>query len=1043
MKEDSNLFENLSENRILVLGSNLNLNAEELNSLLQIGFKFIYLINSPKIIEDYIFRLVDSDSLFILNNFAEMNMATKSDICFYGFTPISNDLFAKFKNYNENVLIIFDTEIGGFKTLWSRNFKKLKILETPLAIFIASKNQEVYYTEKIDKQAPEFFTNRGNEIDAFRTFILSTRYRAAKIIGLDGIGKKSFVNYLKTFHNLDQNCFEYFFSKGDNTLYDLINELGKYLSVKINEKEISSIKKDNNSSSVLRLFEKFDKLDGAKIIFRNVNWALDAVTNEFQDKQLGIFFHNLLVRNSYNGNKIYFVSNVDFNFTSFQSDDVCFSIMLPGINSKFIKIIMEREFLQKNNQVLAKRIMQLEDEIIVELINGHPHIAKMFVKACDNASIDTIIKDDNFRKKFENDKVDYLFNIITLDSNQKSVEYLNYLACVNGKFEKQLIDELCDKDNVNAINYLRNHFFLEIEHHENKSESYEVPILIRKLVQSKLNKNNYKTINNYLGNFFWQTANDFSTSTIKMIKAYRNAEFHFVASENTEMLKKLIALFKEKYLIRANQLYEMHKYKEAYFLYKELDKNNYILDNKNANFFIVCCSKIDAEDAVKFMLKVHNNYPESKFITNTIANYYYEHAEFEQALTFVSKSIQIQQEDYVAQALYYNILSKIGREQEAFDYYNQKLVANINHKLQDDSKQQIVRDLMNYFQILRCNKFVGELMEKLIESIPKVEQGLIKNYLNSSINSSNAEKITSAFAVAMNSKYADVPLKDAHLNYINRQKNTTIIPKEELIEFKAKYSEQLNSSFSSLLDQARQRVNKSLEIIKKVNIIDNQNPIAKLALPVILLNHYNIELISKLITENDLFYSKTKIVFTSANPVNENTLRLDREFRIIDNLLQSSKERDKFELISKWAIRLSDFTRIMLELNPNVIHFSGHGNQSGLAFENENGKLEMIGIDSLDQLFSNFSGIVHCVLLNSCYSENIAKVISSHNIYVIGMKSEIGDNIAKRFSTGFYQALATGKSIEDSFRMGIIHISNLDEAQGIPKLWNNGIQIEF
>lgn len=68
-----------------------------------------------------------------------------------------------------------------------------------------------------------------------------------------------------------------------------------------------------------------------------------------------------------------------------------------------------------------------------------------------------------------------------------------------------------------------------------------------------------------------------------------------------------------------------------------------------------------------------------------------------------------------------------------------------------------------------------------------------------------------------------------------------------------------------------------------------------------------------------------KILIVSANPTTTDKLRLDEEVREIQEGLQRSRSRDKFELITKWAVRPDDLRRALLDHNPHIIHFSGHG----------------------------------------------------------------------------------------------------------------------
>jgi len=172
------------------------------------------------------------------------------------------------------------------------------------------------------------------------------------------------------------------------------------------------------------------------------------------------------------------------------------------------------------------------------------------------------------------------------------------------------------------------------------------------------------------------------------------------------------------------------------------------------------------------------------------------------------------------------------------------------------------------------------------------------------------------------------------------------------------------------------------------------------------------------------------ILFLAADPTDASRLRLGEEFREIQEKLRLSKERERFELHPRFAVRPEDFSQALLDLNPQVIHFSGHGTASGeLCFENQVGGIHPIEPDALASLFEQFANQVNCVILNACYSEVQALAIAKHIKYVIGMNKAIGDKSAIAFSIGFYQALGAGRSIEDAYKLGCVQI----RLQGIPE----------
>lgn len=173
-----------------------------------------------------------------------------------------------------------------------------------------------------------------------------------------------------------------------------------------------------------------------------------------------------------------------------------------------------------------------------------------------------------------------------------------------------------------------------------------------------------------------------------------------------------------------------------------------------------------------------------------------------------------------------------------------------------------------------------------------------------------------------------------------------------------------------------------------------------------------------------------KILILSANPNNTSKLRLDEEVREIQAGLQRAKKREQFEIISRWAVRVDDLRRALLDHEPQIVHFSGHGSgNDGLALENNSGELQLVSTQSLARLFKLFKDKVECVLLNACYSEVQAEAIHQNIDYVIGMNRAVGDRAAIEFAVGFYDAIGAGRSYEDAFEFGCTSI----DLEGIPE----------
>ncbi|WP_414588868.1 eIF2A-related protein [Scytonema sp. PCC 10023] len=162
------------------------------------------------------------------------------------------------------------------------------------------------------------------------------------------------------------------------------------------------------------------------------------------------------------------------------------------------------------------------------------------------------------------------------------------------------------------------------------------------------------------------------------------------------------------------------------------------------------------------------------------------------------------------------------------------------------------------------------------------------------------------------------------------------------------------------------------------------------------------------------------ILILAANPEGTSRLQLDKEVREIDEGLRRASKREQFRLEQKWAVRQRDFYRAILDYQPQIVHFSGHGaGVDGIVLGNEADEPAFLNADALASMFKLFATKgVECVLLNACYSEVQAKAISQHVNYVIGMNRTIGDKAAIAFSVAFYDAIAAGEQMGFAYELG-------------------------
>jgi TIR domain len=164
---------------------------------------------------------------------------------------------------------------------------------------------------------------------------------------------------------------------------------------------------------------------------------------------------------------------------------------------------------------------------------------------------------------------------------------------------------------------------------------------------------------------------------------------------------------------------------------------------------------------------------------------------------------------------------------------------------------------------------------------------------------------------------------------------------------------------------------------------------------------------------------KKKILVIASNPQGTASLRLDKELRVINDVIQRSRLRDQFDVQSLWATRTIDLLPALLQYKPWIVHFCGHGEGSvGLVLEDEVGRVKLVSSEALAGLFMHLASDIECVLLNACYSQDQANAIVQQINYVIGMSREIRDDAAIAFTRGFYTALGNGELIKKSYDLG-------------------------
>jgi hypothetical protein len=164
-----------------------------------------------------------------------------------------------------------------------------------------------------------------------------------------------------------------------------------------------------------------------------------------------------------------------------------------------------------------------------------------------------------------------------------------------------------------------------------------------------------------------------------------------------------------------------------------------------------------------------------------------------------------------------------------------------------------------------------------------------------------------------------------------------------------------------------------------------------------------------------------KLLLVSANPTLERSLTVNKEFREIADRIQRSKYRDQIDVKMELEIRANDLTSQLLKHQPNILHFSGHGAPPGailLVDPDHADRTRPVPISALKKLVEVLRDNLRCIVLNACYTaaqEQLIQDLANVVGFAIGMNEEIDDEAALTFGAAFHEALAWGRTLQESF----------------------------
>jgi hypothetical protein len=158
-----------------------------------------------------------------------------------------------------------------------------------------------------------------------------------------------------------------------------------------------------------------------------------------------------------------------------------------------------------------------------------------------------------------------------------------------------------------------------------------------------------------------------------------------------------------------------------------------------------------------------------------------------------------------------------------------------------------------------------------------------------------------------------------------------------------------------------------------------------------------------------------RVLFVHASPTDADAIRVTSELRAIREAIKLSGRADDIVVNDLPAATVDDLRRELLSSEYEIIHIAGHASADSVVLEGPNGAGLAVPIAALRELLAKHSAL-QIVILNSC--ESGATLSEPIGPRTIAMESGIDDEAAIEFARGFYDALATGHTVDRSVDAG-------------------------
>lgn len=151
-----------------------------------------------------------------------------------------------------------------------------------------------------------------------------------------------------------------------------------------------------------------------------------------------------------------------------------------------------------------------------------------------------------------------------------------------------------------------------------------------------------------------------------------------------------------------------------------------------------------------------------------------------------------------------------------------------------------------------------------------------------------------------------------------------------------------------------------------------------------------------------------RVLILSSDPRNADRLRLAQELRDLQVAIRGTRSASSLNVQNEPSCRYSDITAALDRFDPHILHFSGHGGEDVLYFEDVQGIAKAVKKQALASVLRHQKEL-QLVILNACFSLDQGQAFADAVGLAIVSEGSISDQDVIDFSREFYTALGHGQ----------------------------------